>query len=98
MSDDWKDDPRFNVKEKLSTPRKKALKAWNELPPLDKNDYHTFEKFFRSNDWRNTSDMSFNPRTGSFDKLKKKTKKNIIKGSKAIAPKPKKPKSEKLLR
>ena len=81
MSEDWRNDPRFIVKEKLSTPRKKALKAWNELPPLDKNDYYTFEKFFRSNDWKDSSDMSFNPRTGSFDKLQK-VKKDIVKKSK----------------
>ena len=34
--------------------RNQAKKVWDDLLPIDKHPYNTFENFFKSNDWKPT--------------------------------------------
>ena len=88
MSEDWQNDPRFKVIEK---PKDKAKRRWNELGWLDQNDYGTFEKYYKSNDWLSEADKDLIIHSPTIErkrtkKTKHKSKKKNIK-IKSVKPK-----------
>ena len=101
MSEDWQKDPRFRVIEK---PKDKAKRRWDELGWMDQNDYGSFEKFYKSNDWLTEADKDLiihSPtiKRNKTNKSKSKRKKTKQKSkNKTIKKKSKKPKTRPLIR
>jgi len=87
MSEDWKNDPRFNVKDKAIDI---ARRRWDELGWLDQDSYGSFDKFFKSKDWRRPEDGnllilgSSEVNIKSKKKIKKLGSKNKIKKLKKV--------------
>ena len=51
MSEDWRNDPRFNVEEKKTKEPNAKVQArmeWDELGWMDQNDYDSFENFYKT--------------------------------------------------